>query len=240
MAIEVKSVYRYIRKNRKSTTAVDALELARHYAKKGEYPRLYGPVSYNPDNNGVRFVENIENGLRFCGFADEVSSRVGHKGWFLTVDGVSGEVARGIVAQLPARDRGTPLYVPGYMAHDDGGSVVNFSDWYEEAEEAATVADGMAEAIAESEREWDAGWIEGGHYEDAKEAAVDARKEALPLFKALKEEATDSVLKAAAYNRLSDLIDTWRDAKNEMLQAVGRCWSDDMRAGFSDRTGFKF
>jgi hypothetical protein len=61
----------------------------------------------------ARWIENPESlGLRFVCYADEHGRGVNHQGWFLHDDGISGEVARGVVYALPAK-RGRARFVYG-------------------------------------------------------------------------------------------------------------------------------
>ncbi len=103
-----------------------------------KYPKskhVYNP-SFVPDeekkwhsrSSHYRWVENTGfAGLRTVGFADEIARGIDHKGWFCDPhDFGGGEVYRGIVLQLPARN-GFPQYVYGYADPcNDDAALIDF------------------------------------------------------------------------------------------------------------------
>lgn len=149
-------------------------------------------IEYNPafeahGYRNVRWVENVSDGLRRVGFADEVTRGEGyprwidHKGWFIRDDeGMSGEVYRGVVYQLPSRD-GETQYVYGYDdPNNDDCALLCFEPVTDKCD-AARQADRFAEIMAEHEREYDRAWQAGRRCEDLEEEIKAARKEALEL-----------------------------------------------------------
>lgn len=144
-------------------------------------------IGYNPpfSSHGyenIRWVENASEGLRRIGFADEIA-RLNHRGWFIHDDeGMSGEVYRGIVFQLPARRGGLPRYVIGYDdPNNDDCALLCFEDQYLEKEEAARAADRFAEIFAEEARDIDRAWQAGRRCEAIEDEVKEMRAEALAL-----------------------------------------------------------
>jgi hypothetical protein len=93
---------------------------------------------------------------RDIGTAHEVSRREGsraveHDGWFC--DSFQSETVKGHVLQLPAR-KGVPQYVPAVSWSDQDGVTLYPLDRHDSALDAARSADGYAERIAESERDY--------------------------------------------------------------------------------------
>lgn len=129
------------------------------YGFKREHPIVYNPEyipesqkhTYNPDK--YRWVENVSDGLRKVGNADDVI-RLGHTGWF--VDNFQDETVRGEVYQLPSRGVECQ-YVPAVNdPWNKDCACVDFSSITNDKEDCARWADSMAERWAESEREFQA------------------------------------------------------------------------------------
>lgn len=100
-----------------------------------------------------RWIEKPSDfGLRFVGYANKVAPRsVRRGGWSMDDDGCSGDVARGVVFQFPARN-GRPRFVAGIAdPYNDGPAVVSF-DVTDCETTAAHWADQLAERYAEKER----------------------------------------------------------------------------------------
>lgn len=112
--------YRYWRG--KGRPAVEAVQKAiTDSANKASRWPERGLASYGnrPNERGGRWIESPEQaGLRFVGFSDKLAS-LRHTGHCLLPDGDGGEVARGAVYQLPARD-GRPVYVEAVRLGSDG------------------------------------------------------------------------------------------------------------------------
>lgn len=121
-------------------------------ARSIAYNREFVPASqkraYSPDR--YRFVENASKGLRFVGIAHELM-RLNHTGWYM--DGWQEDVCHGVVYQLPARD-GAAQYVPGVDDPcNDDCACLDFHSVTDDKEDAARMADSMAESWAEDARE---------------------------------------------------------------------------------------
>lgn len=123
------------------------------YSKYG-YTRTKS-IEYNPSfgNRGARWVENVEDGLRFVDNADKIV-RLSHTGWY--TDNYQSETIKGQVYQLPAR-HGKTQYVPAVNdPNNDNSAILYFGDVTEDKEDAARLADRHAERNAEEEREYQA------------------------------------------------------------------------------------
>ena len=134
---------------------------------------------WTPDGTRERYrwVENASRGLRIVGAVDEIKPDhrplVDHCGWHLDPWG-EGEVARGYVLQLPARD-GEPLYIPAIAdAWNPDSYICDFHGGTSDLREAIYAADSMAERYAEHEREYQL-------TESAKLRADELREEAARL-----------------------------------------------------------
>lgn len=139
----------------------------------------------------VRWVENVSCGLRLVGFADEIAADEGrrraidHKGWFLTDDNWSGEVMRGVVYQLPARDGAR--YVYGYAdPYNDDCALLCF-DAEADKLDAARYADQFAERFAEQERDYQRAWQAGRDCERLADEVKELRQEALAIGAEMRE-----------------------------------------------------
>jgi hypothetical protein len=129
-------------------------------------------IYYNPaSKDGLRWIENVSDGLRVVGFCDEVqrkelgySPRDEHQGWYTDEDG-DREVLRGVVYLLPHG-----RYISGYAdPYNDDCARIVFSNVYENAIDAARAADELARINAEHEREYNTVWQAGRRYEELGE-----------------------------------------------------------------------
>lgn len=117
---------------------------------------MHNSIIYNPQCDGLRWVENASDGLRVTGAAHEVARdhyrRIDHRGWYC--DDYQDTLAVGYVLQLPAR-RGVPQYVAAIADPYNGDAYrVDFTETHDDAGDAALAADGLAERYAEAEREY--------------------------------------------------------------------------------------
>jgi len=101
--------------------------------------------SWNTIGPGFYFESDGMPGLRRQ-FADEIIS-LRHRGWYC--DEIQNETIRGVVFTLP-KSRG---FLAGYTMGKGMTSGLDL-DIYETAEEAARAADGLAQSVAEQEREY--------------------------------------------------------------------------------------
>lgn len=217
--MDAKRLYLAFRSRFPSTSAREALRVARLGARPrlpterysaqridGKFGRWW-PTEYrrNPrtplfgpwltDTRGRQTSERwcedtADAGLRFVGFADELAPRyVMHKGWYTDPDGFSGEVYRGAVWQLPARN-GECLYVAGFVdPNNEGAALIDFDTIRGEpddiATEAAYRADDIARIHAEREREHQEKWQAAQRVRDLFEDICDARRQHTALIRAI-------------------------------------------------------
>lgn len=139
------------------------------------YGRAEDAIVFNPEwqpewskYERFRWVENGPDGLRYLGPVHEITSShhasymegadyiptpiVDHTGWF--TNHYQDEKIFGEVYQLPGRN-GKPCYLPAVCdACNEGASVIDFHGSTDSLRDAILAADGMAERMAESEREY--------------------------------------------------------------------------------------
>lgn len=144
------------------------------------YNPVCDPKSVHQYRN-VRWIENASRGLRLVGFADEILPRsIQHKGWFTMDDGDNGEVYRGVVYQLPARN-GETRYVYGYAdPNNDDCALLSF-DLVSDKAEAAKYADRFAEIFAEYERDYNRAWDAGRRHEALANEIKETRVQVLAI-----------------------------------------------------------
>lgn len=106
----------------------------------------------------ARWCENpAAIGLRYVGHSDDIV-RLGHKGWFTDEGGWNGETLRGVVYQLPSR-HGRCMYVYGYSdPNGEAAALLCFDLDADSKEDAARMADQVAQWAAETEREYQDKW----------------------------------------------------------------------------------
>lgn len=148
--------------------------------------------------SALRWIERPESvGLRLVGLAHEAApagyayarAAVDHSGWYLDADGY-GETVAGVVYRLPGRD-GRARYLAGYAdpwntdSHGNGPACLALdviqgdardSDWEADSgvRDAARRGDGIAESMAEAERERDSAYRAGCAARDRATVARDA------------------------------------------------------------------
>lgn len=211
--------------------------------KKERYPTSRC-IEYNrASEDGLRWIENATNGLRFVGLCDEIARSEGRPraidnlGWY--TDEFQDSVLRGVVFQLPAR-KGKAQYVAGY-ASSDGGDVwnvknarLNLSETYDDKMDAARASNGIAERAAESGREFQQAWSAGNQYRELGEEISATRKATLAL---LIERRAARDLPAERFASICGLIRSRvgdagraikraRKERNELLSTYssGRAW----------------
>lgn len=154
-------------------------------------------IEYNrASDDGLRWIENATDGLRFVGLCDEIARSEGrwraidNLGWY--TDEFQDSVLRGVVFQLPTR-KGKAQYVAGYASSDecrikrgDAWNVknarLNLSETYDDKMDAARASNGIAERAAESEREYQEAWSAGNRYSELGEEISATRKATLALL----------------------------------------------------------
>jgi hypothetical protein len=188
--------------------------------------RDYGPGTWQGGNHksmaagprGHLFATHEDGAQGAIRNAEDATAGLDHNGWY---DNPHGEAFRDgtglvipMVAQLRGRD-GRAVYVGGYRfgGYDDSGTFdmrnqfEAYGDCAEDAKAEATFhADGMAEAAAESEREYQSAWGAGQAWRDAMEDETAARREALEILKQRRAAICDAGLTDPAYFALCDTI----------------------------------
>ena len=137
-----------------------------------------------PDNEGARFVDNLDDvGLRMAGYADAFI-RINHTGWYC--DSSQHDTLRGAVLQLPGR-KGRPVFVAAYSEPwNDGYRVDVRAGLFGDAKDAANAADEFARIAAEHAREYDEAWQSGARYAALGELIGERRRDALALIREIK------------------------------------------------------
>ena len=197
--------------------------------KRARHIEYCKPWAHGRSWQGLRFVENVHDGLRFVNYADEVAREAGcyrsisHSGWYTSDD--CHETLRGVVFRL-----GRGLFVPGYVTTDThearGNSrvfdscVLAFNDTTTDAMHAAKLADQLAESVAESEREYNEAWRAGNDYTRAQDEARDAWQELKALarerFAARNAGADYPALCKAISSQARDFFRTIEKARERM------------------------
>ena len=113
----------------------------------------YGPRIESDPSIHRRWVENVSDGLRFVGFADDLNTSIQHSGWF--TDDHCDNTYRGVVYRLPTRKGGNPIFVYGYTnSFMDDFALLEFSAECDCSIDAARWADNIAEYYADLERDF--------------------------------------------------------------------------------------
>lgn len=255
---ELKTAYRFHRSAYPARPSI-ALQRARADVEAGKRRYASGywwsPCRENIGNpQGVRWIEKPSSvGFRFVGFADEVSRGIDHTGWFTESDGYW-EVYRGAVYQLPARN-GKPRYYAAYRegydgkcgwgdsayGSDYGAAGIDFSEIHDCPMEAARAADGLAETLAEKEREYNDAWRAANQWDELGESMQAKRREARQLVRDMREaiksgiSAAPSICNAlrAQLRRLLEQLEAMRDEREE-LESNFYYWQDGKRIAISD------
>lgn len=200
--------YRVERARYGASSAVKRARLALLSDAPAAWPRERPSIGA-ADKGGARWiVDPAAYGLRFVGWSDErASRRIDHRGWYLR-DSDFGEVARGCVYALPARE-GRSRLVAGFRC----GSTDKRGNWSDEAtgetesacvdlstiylgepgedhtdmdsqalRDACSLGDSMAERYAEREREYQENWNSGQDAARAIEQAKELRERARGLL----------------------------------------------------------
>lgn len=243
-------------------TAMQAMILARMDAETGRKRYLEtGLASYQntPNDRGGRFIERpAQAGLRFVGYADEIA-RLDHTGHYLCEDGDMGEIARGAVYQLPARN-GCPIYVEAIrLSTDDDAAIVYLGERHigdggldpsddKIARDAARGADREAELYAEEERAYGAASDAGFRCSEKLGDAASEREEAREMLAELRAGVTAGPrLCAATRGLIADKLARARRLRHEVRVSIGEMavaysWNtrkrDILREAFADAYGY--
>ncbi|MDQ0317768.1 hypothetical protein [Amorphus orientalis] len=243
MGVDLKTTYGWHRQNGKA--AREAIERARRDVIDGasRYPSRGGVIN-PPFKLGSRTLRWIEKpsaaGLRFVGYADDVCRSIRHTGWF--TDNDQSETVRGVVYRIPARN-GVECFVAGYdndingSADADGPACIEF-DVTDEEYTAARWADGLAEMIAERERDHSSAWSAGLRVAENRAEIADMRETVKALLAERREiRATVDPVKvpticASLKERVSRLLDDIRDKREENERLADGDHVDDGCPGF--------
>lgn len=243
MTNTLKDYYKRLRAN--GATATRAITLARDNLAINR--PLYDipckrAIEYNRQSaSGGRWIENVTSGLRFKGYSDEVATRLRHKGWFTDNDGM-GEVLRGAVWQLPARD-GQAQYVYGYADPcNHNCAYIVFNPVTCEID-AAYAGDRMAELAAEKEREYQESWQAGKSFACAGDDLKTVRADTIALISAIRKErqrGAPSVICDALRSKVREYVreaQKLRERRAALLDDYSAAWRKDLRAAFNDGAG---
>jgi len=191
---------------------------------------VYGPTNDTERMHGyrnVRWVENVSLGLRPVDFADRIVD-LRHKGWFTEDDGDNGEVYRGTVYQLPARN-GEEQFVFGYADPNNDDCALLCFDIETDKQDAARAADSFAKRFAEAARGFNRTWQAGERYRQLDDEIKDMRKEALDIGTemrgARKANVTAPTICATLRRQIMALyrrIQEARKERSELFDTYGR------------------
>lgn len=149
------------------------------------YATIPASVEYNPPNesNGFRWIEKASRGLRV--------SEISKEGFY--IDSFCSEYESPAVIQIPAR-KGVPQYLAAITdAYNDDCFLVDFSELFDEKEDAMRRAQGLTERHAEESREYDSAYQAGRTYAENLEVMGDLRKKALQILSGRREARSAKV-----------------------------------------------
>lgn len=239
----LKDYYERFRRNR--TPALRALQLA-HENFNSQRPLYEIPYKrtlyYNPPaEDGLAWVENVSQGLRFTGFCDKISNRIGHSGWY--IDDFQDEKYQGVVYQMPAR-KGVPQYVVGYAdPWNDDCARLDFRNRYDDKLEAAYAADKIAEKEAEESREYNEAYQAGRDWDEAGAELSYLRKGTISLLQAIKAERSRGAAEVICNALLSQIrgdLHEYSKLKKKRAELVDRFnsgWQSKLWSAFNDGAG---
>ena len=234
----------YKQNRRKGMSAFSAFRYAKEQVIAQNAPVYAHNIEYNrAGKDGLRWIENIATGLRFVGFADEIATRISHRGWYTDNDFCNSDnVLRGAVYQLPAKD-GKERFVAGYAdPWNDNAARVEF-DIISDKLDAAYRADHIAQQEAESAREYNEAWQAGNQYADTVTEIKDARVHVMELIKAVKKHRGDQFERIICQT-LKDNVSSWlRDIaklkakRDQLLDDYSAAWRKDVYSAFNEGAG---
>ena len=165
---------------------------------------LYTPTKQNGytsgrvgrGKNGEAYLDNFDS-FRECGDASDIVKRL-PLGYYL--DNFQNDKLIACVVQLPAR-RGASQYYPATRHSDIDGFTVYLDDVCDDKEEAARLADGYAESVAEQYREDDIRYQAEQQIEQARDLIAECRKEHSQLASEIRITGQSSPAICAALRR---------------------------------------
>ncbi len=192
-----------------------------------------------PDNDGARFVDNLDAaGPRLVDYADK-RIRLSHKGWYC--DTLQIDTCRGAILQLAGKN-GRPRYLAAYQeSANDGYRVDVRAGVFGEEREAAFAADAFARIAAEHARDYDAAWQAGARYSELGENIREDRRAALALIGEIRAagRAFSPAICATLRMRLEQLrwrIARYREERGKLREA-GPWFVREFGAAFNDGAG---
>jgi hypothetical protein len=205
------------RTDEKALQFVDALPVTWKEVRPRQYGLNIGPDRSSPDWRSIKECKYLhvkcdakgyfESTLRLrrLGWCDEVDRCIEHRGWYTTSgDNWSGEVMRGVVYQLPARN-GQELFLAGYVDGVGDTYAVIDVDPTDDKIEASRWADDMArvagEACVEDDERFQAQQDKEREKDEAEERMDELRSEladVLRLIRLLRNQAGAGAERARA------------------------------------------
>ncbi len=202
-----------------------ARRLAFHKSKPDarKFPAAYGYLDTNEKTGIVRDVDGTAHtsnigglGLRFVGAADTILTRLRHKGWY--VNGNHDETLVGVVYRLPSGRGFLAGFSDPWNGEKDGSGPCNLEfSVYETAEDAARVADRLAECAGERYREDSLKQDAEYRLEEALGDAEKARDEIRELVAGIRESilapSVCKTLRAQVRKLRRDYLESIREAR---------------------------
>jgi hypothetical protein len=248
----LKTAYKFHRQS--GARPIRAMQLARADVAAGKTRYVYSRRACigAPFADGLRWLEFPESmGFRFVGFADEIARREGfprsidHTGWYTFPNGDTGEVLRGAVYQLPARN-GKPVYFPAYREGSEtrkgwmdnsGGACMDFSDsmarrqvYYDSPWDAAKAADSIAERQAEISCEFYEADAQAREWQELESEAQEAKDSARELIRGIRSATgqAPSVVCDTLRRAVKSHLREWRDTlrKRQKIADNFHYWKD--------------
>lgn len=215
--------------------------------KQTRYPQssaaMRGGTDWKVGNDSVFWCERPDDYLRRVGFVDEIPNEssyrsrymIDHKGWYLRDDDYGGEVARGVVFQLPA-NKGQCRYISAIADPCNNGPAILSLELFDNLKDAARNADSLAEKYAESEREYNAAFCAGTRYAELGAEIAEQRKATLLLIREVKSQCaalrdmpqTRKIIESAIRDYLRE-TESARDKRAELVDQFGN--SDAFKEG---------
>lgn len=237
----------YTRHRAAGKPAKQALELAKQWqaAKRSPWDIKTSKATYynRQSDSGGRWIENASASLRLVGYADEISKRIDHKGWYTDND-LQHEVLRGVVYRLPARN-GQSVYAYGYAdpCNDDCAYLVFDTSFNDDEISAAYAADRIAQHSAEEQCLYNEAYHAGSNYAETGETIKTERKQCLGLLAAIRVEKSRGaapvicdVLRAQVKRHLASIREA-REERDKLRDDFSRSWRKDVWAAFNDGAG---
>ncbi|HEV2327622.1 MAG TPA: hypothetical protein VGY56_02410 [Verrucomicrobiae bacterium] len=158
-----------------------------------------------------RWCENVSGHFRECGDADRII-RLRHRGWF--VDNFQDSTTRGMVLQLPAR-KGKTLYLAACSDPWNKNCAIIEMYFYDEKEDAARAADGLAERYAENSREGDLEQLAETEIASLENSIKETRQQIRALLAGIRQSTVAGVV----CNQLSlDIISLRREVRQKLAR----------------------